>query len=247
MCRGSLGGMARCALVATAVLAAACSTPLRSGLSEHEADRLLVLLSNASIAASKELDPATRRYRIEVSTLEVDSALRALEAGGALEPSEQSADELLGKASLVPTPAEERARHRLALEAELSATLERIDSVIDARVHLSLPRASALDEKPPPASAAVLLRRKHGSTALDEQAARALIAAAVTGLEPPRVSVVQVEAAAPATSAGLARVGPFSVARASAPWLRAALFVALGLNAVLALLVIATLARARRS
>ena len=45
------------------------------------------------------------------------------------------------QASLVPTATEERVRAAQALSGELSRSLERLEGVLDARVHLSLPDA----------------------------------------------------------------------------------------------------------
>lgn len=232
-------------IVASCIGCLGCDTPLRSNLTEHDADALIVLLDSAAISASKQLDPATRRYRIEVSTLEVGAALRALEANGELRRKDPTIAELYGQASLVPTPVEEHTRLTLAMEGELARTLERIDGVLEARVHLALPRAQQLDVPPPPASASVLLRRKHASPAIDQAQVQAIVEGAVTQLERARVSVVQIEASAPSAAAGLTRVGPFSVARSSAPWLHGVLITGLGLNAALALLLIVTLKRAR--
>jgi type III secretion system YscJ/HrcJ family lipoprotein len=248
-----LGGTTRCAgLVSVAIMALAtfgigCSTPLRSNLSEHDADALIVLLSDASVSASKQLDPATRRYRVDVSSLEVEAALRALQERGELHAKDKTAADLYAEPKLVPTPNEEHARHLLAMEGELARTLERFDDVLDARVHLSAPKARVLDTPAPVASASVLLRRAHGSAPIDDAKVQALIAGALSELEPARVSIVQIEAPKPRSAPALTRVGPFSVSQASAAYLRAALALGLLLNAVLALLVIVTLTRARRA
>ena len=48
--------------------------------------------------------------------------------------------EVFGKGSLVPTPTEEHALYLHALAGELARSLEAIDGVVGARVHLGLPR-----------------------------------------------------------------------------------------------------------
>jgi type III secretory pathway lipoprotein EscJ len=87
--------------------------------------------------------------------------------------------------------------------------------------------------------AAVLLQRRARSAPLDDGPVRKLVAAAVQGLQPDAVSVVQVESEpAEPSSGGWVAVGPFSTTRASAKGLRVTLGAALALHLILALVVV---------
>lgn len=86
----------------------------------------------------------------------------------------------------------ETARYRHALEGELGRTVSHLDGIVDARVHLAIPRQSAFlenDEKP---SASVLVNLG-GTNALDKSSIAAisrLVASSIPGLESQNVTVV---------------------------------------------------------
>src|SRR5262249_27458329 len=59
----------------------ACKTAVRTGLSEREANQLIVALDAAAIGASKETDTGARdRYRVEVMNTDAARAIALLEA-----------------------------------------------------------------------------------------------------------------------------------------------------------------------
>jgi len=79
-----------------------------------------------------------------------------------------------------------------ALEGELARTIRSIGDVRSARVHLVLPRRELFSREKPEASASVLLQMR-GHTRLSPgqvAAIQQLIAAAVSGLTPGRISIV---------------------------------------------------------
>jgi flagellar M-ring protein FliF len=79
-----------------------------------------------------------------------------------------------------------------ALEGELARTIRSIDTVKAARVHLVLPRRELFSREKPEASASVLLqmRGRLRLTAAQVIAVQHLIASAVSGLTPSRISIV---------------------------------------------------------
>ncbi len=79
-----------------------------------------------------------------------------------------------------------------ALEGELGRTIRSIDTVKAARVHLVLPRRELFSREKPEASASVLLQMRGRSrlTAAQVVAVQHLIASAVSGLAPSRISIV---------------------------------------------------------
>jgi flagellar M-ring protein FliF len=79
-----------------------------------------------------------------------------------------------------------------ALEGELSRTLKGIDGVRDARVHLVLPQRELFSRDRPEATASIMLRM-NGPKRLERPevtAVQHLVAAAVPGLKPERISIV---------------------------------------------------------
>lgn len=79
-----------------------------------------------------------------------------------------------------------------ALEGELSRTISGIDTVQSARVHLVMPRRELFSRQRQEPSASIILKMKRAGHLDREQVAavRHLVAAAVPGLTPNRISVV---------------------------------------------------------
>ena len=125
-----------------------------------------------------------------------------------------------------------------ALAGELSRTLESIEGVLEARVHLVLTSRAPLsppDAPVSPAKASVLLRLA-GEPPLDEKQIQQLVAGSVKDLAPERVSVVLVHqkvVAAPAADRRVTSVGPFRVAPDSRGLLVSTLVLSLVLVALL--------------
>jgi len=137
-----------------------------------------------------------------------------------------------------------------ALAGELSKTLEGVEGVLEARVHLVLPTRDPLappDAQQSAPKASVLLRVGQRSPLANEELQR-LVAGAVKDLDPKSVSVVIVQDQRRRTAAGagqqLRSVGPFQVGAGS----RAALLATLiGGLIVLALLGTVTMLLLRRN
>ena len=243
--------MSRSSLAAVALLlVAGCNASVRSRLSEAQANQIVVALDAASIAAHKVSGPnaEAHSYRVEVAAGELNAALRVLQQQDLPAPETPGAEIMLEPRGLIATPEEERARLTAATAAELARSLEGIDGVLSARVHLVLPSASRpLDAAPAPPQAAVLVVHRAGTSSVDARAVRTLVAAAVSGLDPNAVTVVQTQRSAKgaAGAASTVRVGPFSVRRESAPLLKGVLCVALLLNLAMAVALIWTLRRKR--
>ena len=78
-----------------------------------------------------------------------------------------------------------------ALEGELARTIQTISSIRSARVHLVLPRRELFSREKHEASASITLRMGDGSLEKDQIAGiQHLVAAAVPGLVPARVSII---------------------------------------------------------
>ncbi|NOY91048.1 MAG: secretion protein [Deltaproteobacteria bacterium] len=238
---------------AALMLAVACQSTLQGDLSESQANAIVSALHTQHIGATKERDEggggSETSYRVQVQNDDVGEALNVLRAQNLPAIPERGLEDVFGEGGLVPTVTEERARYVAALGGELSRSLEVMDGVLEARVHIGLPEAHdfALDEERPRPRASVLLKHRLGSPP-DRASVAALVAGAVERLRPEDVAVVLVPVAAPTPSpAALVQLGPLTVTRGSAPALRAILGGALSLHLLLAGLLVFVLLRSRRT
>jgi len=178
------------------------------------------------------------RFSVEVRRSEVPRALQILDAEGLPRHRRAGFAETFGSPGLVPSAGEERARLLDATSAELERTLETVDGVVSARVHLATPDGDPLlrgDAPARPSQAAVLLKLRAGATApLSEGDARKLVAGSVPGLAPEAVSVVITSASALKPSATLVALGPLQMTREARPLVLAALVLLCALVAALA-------------
>jgi type III secretion protein J len=225
-------------------LAIGCSTPIQHGLDETAANEVLTALERGGIEASKARDESNGEvFVISVPKVHTLRALQLLQSLGLPRGRRSGFGEIYKQASLVPTPTEERARYLEALAGEIERTLETVDGVVAARVHLVLPEPDplAVDGKPRVAAqAAVLLKARPAPAALREAEVQKLVAGSVAGLLPEAVAVV----VTPATEApslrtpALASVGPLQVDRGSRKLLVGILLGGLAIIAMLAALLL---------
>src|SRR6476469_3942799 len=80
--------------------------------------------------------------------------------------------------------------HLRALEGELSRSIRTIDRVQQARVHLVLPERPLFSREKAEPSASIVLKVRGSLEAQQVRAIRHIVASAVNGLKPQRVSVV---------------------------------------------------------
>ena len=80
--------------------------------------------------------------------------------------------------------------HLRALEGELARTIRAIDRVQAARVHLVLPERPLFSRETPEPSASIVVRVRGALEPQQVRAIRHLVASAVNGLKPQRVSIV---------------------------------------------------------
>jgi type III secretion protein J len=234
-------------------LLAACAVPVAGGLDDTEANRVFVALDRANIDASKEADPIVEgHWRIAVARDDLPRALNVLRQEDLPRREPTSVVDSVAKGALVPSEAAEHAQLVAGIAGELERSLESIDGVLAARVHLNVPAPNPFrDAAPQRGSAGVLVEHRGPTPPLSAEAVQRLVAGGVAGLLPADVVVVMLpQTAAPAFEAGdgLAHVGPIAVARASMRQLQGALVALIALVAILAgatLVLYARLARVR--
>jgi type III secretion protein J len=209
-----------------ALLLAACSVPVANGLDEPEANRIVVTLDRASIDATKELDPGSEgKFRVNVARDDVASALGAMRDEELPRPHPPGVLDAFAKGALVPSETEERAAFVAGLEGDFERTLDGVDGVLSARVHLNLPEADgARDHGAARGSASVLVEHRGATPPLSADAVQRIIAGGAPGLTTSDVAVVLLPRPAPPATRdrGLAHVGPIAVARGSLHTLEAA-------------------------
>lgn len=230
---------------------AGCATEVQSGLDENQADAIVVALHRAGIGATKDAQGRgdDARYAVSVLDEDVAQALNVLQEEHLPGRPEPGLHDLFGEGGLVPTATEERARYIAALSGELSRSLESIDGVLDARVHVALPerRDFQLDEQADRPRASVLLEVDPAVT-LDTASVEALVSGAVSGMRADDVAVVSMpRRSSRAAGLDLVQLGPIAVTRGSAPTLKWVLVVALLVDIVLAGLLLWLLFRHRRA
>jgi type III secretion protein J len=239
-------------LTASATLAA-CAVPVAGGLDDVEANRVFVALDRANVDAVKEQDPGGEgKWRVTVARDDLPRALSVMREEDLPRREPPGVVDAVGKGSLVPSEAAEHAQLVAAIAGELERSLEGIDGVLQARVHLNVPSPSPLRDAPPArGSASVLVEHRGATPPVSAESIQRLVAGGVAGLAPADVVVVMVARPAPAGlegEAGLAHVGPIAVTRASMHPLQAALVALVALVAALAgatLALYSRLARAR--
>jgi type III secretion protein J len=214
--------------LSAAALAGCASEEILHGLAEPQANEVLVALDEAGVGASKKReDGADPAWTVSVPARDAARAQRALAERSLPRARPAGFADVFSKVSMVPTPTEEHALYLHALGGELSRSVEAIDGVVEARVHLGLPQPDPLrpGERPRPRAAVLVKCRPSACAAVRalEDGIRSLVAGSADGLDPAAVSVV----IAPAASTPPAPAPP--VRRAS--WLLVALAVAAGLGA----------------
>jgi type III secretion protein J len=194
-------------------LAACARAELVHGVDEAQANQVLVALDEGGVRAEKRREEGVDgAWRVDVEASDASRAHRILADRELPRVRPAGFGEVFGKGSVVPTPSEERALYLHALSGELARTVEAIDGVLEARVHLALPPQDPLRPDPgPPTRAAVLVKARAGARArLDplEGGIRSLVAGAVPGLDTAHVAIVIAEAAAaPPPAQRAARTG----------------------------------------
>ena len=151
--------MPRAPVLALLLLAGCGRDALVHGIDEGQANQILVALDEAGIHAEKQRDEGGEgTWRVEVDGADAGRAHRLLAERELPRSRPPGFGEVFGKGSMVPTPTEERALYLHALSGELARSVEAIDGVIEARVHLALPVQDPLRAEPAPPGRVYVVR-----------------------------------------------------------------------------------------
>lgn len=185
----AIAGVSALALAAAAWwgLQSPAQRPLFEGLAENDKAAVTEALSTASIAYSINRDTGS----ITVGEDDVHKA-RILLAGQGLPKAAPAGDAMIAALPLGSSRAVEGETLRGAREADLARTIEAIDAVKSARVHLATPEPSIFVRDNSTPAASVMLTLQPGRTLSEAQvrAIRHLVASSVPSMRPDEVAVI---------------------------------------------------------
>jgi len=171
------------------LLAGCGEKALYSDLSEQEANEMVALLYNAGISAEKQ-SMAEQRFAVLTPKQSFADAVELLRSNGYPRNKFESLGDVFKKEGFVSSPLEERARLNYAQSQELAKTIESIDGVVLARVHLAVPKKDPLSDEIKPASASIFIKhRRSAKLAEKESQIKALIVNSIEGLPYENVTV----------------------------------------------------------
>jgi flagellar M-ring protein FliF len=161
-------------------------TPLFTDLSFEDSAAIVKDLERQAIPHELKNDGAIVLVpKDRVARLRMKLAEAGLPKGGGVGYEIFDKSDALGTTSFV-----QNINHLRALEGELARTIRAIDRVQGARVHLVLPERPLFSRDKAEASASIVLKVRGALEPQQVRAIRHLVASAVNGLKPERVSVV---------------------------------------------------------
>lgn len=175
------------AALAWFTMQAAPQAQLFAGLDDADKAAVADALQTQGIAHS--IDPTTGALTVDASKLH---QARIALAGQGLPKAAPSGDSLIASLPMGSSRAIEGEALRSAREADLSRTIETIDAVKSARVHVAAAEPSLFVREDKPATASVMLTLQNGRSLSDGQvqAIRFLVASSIPGMNADQVSVI---------------------------------------------------------
>jgi type III secretion protein J len=200
----------RCLCLLLLLSTAACRERIQHGLDERQANELQTVLAERGLDARKVHEAGKKpTWSIEVDESQAADAVRILAELGLPRPVEETGCDVFGGGGLIRSPVEEQLCRVRVLERGIEKTLQGVDGVLLARVHLMVPPPPRPGQAAASAKASAMLRTAPGQAARIRQTQeqlRALIAGGVEGLSPEAVALMvdeaatRVEVAAPGSS-----------------------------------------------
>lgn len=173
-------------------LLSGCGTTLQSELSEREVNEILLVLAEAGITGEKSGQGS--QWSVEVDHSDLSRAFLVLSAAGLPRPRHTGFLGVYKERGLVPGRMEERALYLSALQEEISKTLESVEGVASARVHVTAQPEKRMSKTDAPAPTASVLIGYHpggdDQPPISRDEVKKIVAHAVAGLERDQVMVV---------------------------------------------------------
>jgi flagellar M-ring protein FliF len=189
-------------------------TTLFTDLSTEDSSAIIKDLERQAIPFELRNDGAVIMVpKDKVTRLRMKLAEGGLPKGGGVGYEIFDKSDALGTTSFV-----QNINHLRALEGELARTVRAIDRIQAARVHLVLPERPLFSRETPEPSASIVVRVRGSLEPQQIRAIRHVVASAVNGLKPQRVSIVDEAGARSAKSAAPpSKSGCASRSRTSCP------------------------------
>lgn len=132
---------------------------LFSGLEERQANAVIAALIDNGMNAEKA--PGEEgTWNVMIGQSSFAAAANLCEQRGLPRRSFQGVGEVFKKTGMISSPTEERIRFMDAIAQDLSRTIQMIDGVVDAQVHVVLPENDPFAKNTLPSSAAVAIRER---------------------------------------------------------------------------------------
>lgn len=144
-------------ILATSLILSGCREVMYSNLAEEDANELLAVLLERNIDAAK-VNNGKLGYSVEVDKADFVNALAIAKDHALPKANFQNLGTVFTGQGLISSQTEERTRLAFAISQELSNTLQRIDGVLDARVHVVLSEYDQMSGRTTMPSAAVFIR-----------------------------------------------------------------------------------------
>ena len=161
-------------------------TTLFTDLSSEDSSGIIKDLERQAIPFELRNDGAVIMVpKDKVTRLRMKLAESGLPKGGGVGYEIFDKSDALGTTSFV-----QNINHLRALEGELARTIRAIDRIQAARVHLVLPERPLFSRETPEPSASIVVRVRGTLDPQQVRAVRHIVASAVNGLKPQRVSIV---------------------------------------------------------
>ena len=182
-----LVGLIGAAALAWMMLATPTQKTLFSGLADSDKASVMAALSQANITS--RIDSGTGALTVAEEDY---SRARILLAGQGLPKAAPGGYQILDNLPMGVSRAVEGERLRQARETELARSIQEIDAVAEARVHLATPEASVFVRDNAAPSASVIVKLQPGRSLGDAQVASIvnLVASSVPGMKPEGVTIV---------------------------------------------------------
>lgn len=164
-------------------------TTLHSGLEERQANLVMAALLDSGIQCRKT--PGEEgAWNVLCPDSRFADAVNLLEKKGLPRTPRQGIAEVFKKTGMISSPSEERIRFMDALAQDIARTIQMIDGVVDARVHVVLPENDPFARNALPSSAAVAIRSRWDADVTDlVPSVKGLVKNAIEGLSYDKIQV----------------------------------------------------------
>lgn len=170
-----------------------CEARIQQGLDERQANEIVTALLERGFQPKKELEPGKKpTWSITVDSDQSDDATRTLVELGLPREKQPTAADVI-KPGIIPSATEEFQLKMIGLQGDIARTLESVDGVITARVHLVVSPPPRPGQPQLASKAAAFMRVRAGKGAwmqANREQLRQLIAGSVEGLSAENVTLV---------------------------------------------------------